>query len=589
MRAMKTPLPRSFAALALLLAGAAAAPAVAAAPSPPATPAAPAAGSPAAAAAQAPAHGGDDFVDTVTVNVVNVDVYVTDKKTGNRITGLTKNDFELREDGKPMAITNFYAVEGGRATGLAAEAQASPAAPGEPRRPATDHLPLPEDQRLRLVIYIDNFNIRPFDRNRVMRELRVFLDTKLHRDDQVMLVSYDRSLKVRHGFTSDPTLINAAMTELEKHTGEAIHLDSERRQVLEQIEQAGSAAEAYGQARGYAGSVFNDLEFSIDSLKNLVSSLAGMPGRKAILYVSDGLPMIAGEDVFYAVQNKFKGETSSGLAEMMQYDSSRRFQELTAQANANRVTFYAIDAGGLRVYSSNSAENATAGQGVYIDQIDQSNYQSSIQMIAEKTGGVAVLNANTVGKHLDRIAEDFSSYYSLGYMPTHLGDGRFHKVEVKVRKGLVARYREGYRDKSAEARMSDGTLAALSFQFESNPIGAALEFGRVLPRSDGFFIVPVNVRIPLGKVLLVPHNEAQEARVRVFVAAMDSQGGTSDVQQQSVPIRVPLADVPKIGSKYFVYTLNLLMRGGDQRVAVGVRDDLAGQESFITGGLRPGA
>ena len=54
------------------------------------------------------------FLDSVNVSVVNVDVHVTDKK-GNRVTGLTKDDFEIFEDGRPVAVTNFYAVEGGKA------------------------------------------------------------------------------------------------------------------------------------------------------------------------------------------------------------------------------------------------------------------------------------------------------------------------------------------------------------------------------------------------------------------------------------------------------------------------------------------
>src|SRR6185436_3419755 len=69
---------------------------------------------PAPAPAKPEAAGGEElFVDTVNVNVVNVDVYVTDKK-GNRVNGLTKNDFELFEDNRPVAITNFFAVENGK-------------------------------------------------------------------------------------------------------------------------------------------------------------------------------------------------------------------------------------------------------------------------------------------------------------------------------------------------------------------------------------------------------------------------------------------------------------------------------------------
>ena len=52
------------------------------------------------------------FVESIDVNVVNVEVYVTDKK-GDRVTGLGRDDFELFEDDKPVKISNFYAVEDG--------------------------------------------------------------------------------------------------------------------------------------------------------------------------------------------------------------------------------------------------------------------------------------------------------------------------------------------------------------------------------------------------------------------------------------------------------------------------------------------
>ena len=128
---------------------------------------------------QPPGEGQEFFADIVSVNVVNVDVYVTDKK-GNPITGLTKNDFELFEDRKPMAVTNFYAVEGGKPSaasdpGPVLAPVAGPA--GAPPAPE----PIPEDQRLRLIVYVDNFNIHPFNRNRVLREMRTFLNQQIGR------------------------------------------------------------------------------------------------------------------------------------------------------------------------------------------------------------------------------------------------------------------------------------------------------------------------------------------------------------------------------------------------------------------------
>jgi VWFA-related protein len=528
----------------------------------------------------------ESFGESVNVNVVNVDVYVTDK-SGKRVTGLTKDDFEITENGKNVAVTNFYVVEGGRAL-VADEAPA--AAPQPPAvRGRVEAPQLPEDQRLRLIVYIDNFNLQPFNRNRVMRELRVFLSQKMNRGDQMMLLTYDRSTHVRQTFTSDPDLINAALLGIEKISAQGVHATSERRDALRQIEDSKSVNEAQGIAQTYAESTFNDLSFSIDALKDLVNSLAGMPGRKAILYVSDGLQMIAGEDVFYAVQSKYGEQSAGGLTTSIQYDASRRFTELAAQANANRVTFYTIDAAGLRVYSSVSAENQTAGQGVYIDSIQISNLQAPLQMLAEKTGGVAIINRNQVLPALEKVAEDFGSYYALGYSPTHYGDGRYYKIDVKVkRKGLTVRNREGYRDKSADSRMTDSTLAVLNFPFQDNKFGVELDFGEPMAREDGYFLVPVTVRIPLGKLVLVPRDQTQEARVRLYIAAMDNEGGVSDVQQVPLPISIPNADVQAAMGKNYAYNVSLLMRRGDQKVAVGVRDDVAGESSFVSRTLRVG-
>ncbi|HEX2224638.1 MAG TPA: VWA domain-containing protein [Thermoanaerobaculia bacterium] len=537
--------------------------------------------------------GEDIFLDTVNVSVVNVDVYVTDK-SGNRVTGLTQKDFEIYENGKPMAITNFYAIEGGKV--LAGAEDVAPAAPepGTPPPPpgvanALQRAPIPDDQRLRLVVYIDNFALHPFNRNRVMRELRVFLDKTITRDDQVMLVTYDRSLKVRRNFTSDPDLINAGLLELEKVTGHAVHSTSERRDVLRNIEESRSPSEAMGHARMYAQSVYNDLSFSIDSLKNVVSSLAGMPGRKAVLYVSEGIPMIAGQDVFFAVQEKF-GQQTSGLTEAFQYDASRRFTELANQANANRITFYSLDAAGLRTYNSVSAENQGPGMGIMVESMQISNMQASMQYLAEKTGGTAILNSNVVLPQLEKLARDFNTYYSLGYSPPHYGDGRYYKVEVKVkgRKGLTVRHREGYRDKSADARMTDGTVATLHFPYEENPIGVDLVFGTPTQRSDGYYLVPVEVKIPLDKLTLVPREASHEGRLRLFIGAMDSDGDASEVQQTPLSISIPAAEVATATGKNYVYQVSLLMRGGEHRVGLGVRDDLAGQASFLSRGLRVG-
>lgn len=539
---------------------------------PPSTP--PAAGAPAS---------GEGFFESIDVNVVNVDVYVTDKK-GNRILGLTREDFVLYEDRKPVAITNFYVVEEGRPV-LEAESpgEIPVARPGMP-------VEIPDDQRLHLVVYVDNFNIRPFNRNRVFNSLRAFLRDELTTEDRVMLMTYDREPHIRRGFTRDSAVVASALHEIEKVNAMGLQADSERREVLDEIEQSKDYNYAIGRAASYADSQRNDLMFSLDSLKETVSSLAGLPGRKAILYVSDGLPMIVGQDVFQAVQEKFSSTSSSAIMESLRYDESRRFTELAAQANASRVSFYTIDAAGLRVSSAISAENRNANASGMVDSMYVSNMQSPLQLLAESTGGKAIYNTNDPARGLLTVGDDFKSYYSLGYTPSHSTDGRYYKIEVKTkRKDLVVRHREGYRDKTAESRMGDGVISALFYDVESNAMGVTVQRGREERRDDGFYLVPIEVRIPIGAITLIPHEQSREAKLRIYFAAMDGDGGMSEVQEALVPITIPEAEVAQAVQQVYVYTLSMVMRRGPQKLAVGVRDEVGATQSFTVRSISVGA
>jgi VWFA-related protein len=515
-----------------------------------------------------------DFFESIDVNVVNLDVYVTDKK-GNRIKGLKKEDFELFEDKKPVAITNFYVVD---------EGQPELAPEGVPTLPiarpgfATE---IPEDQRLHLVVYIDNYNLRPFNRNRVFTSLRAFLLNELTQDDRVMLMTYDREPHIRRTFTRDSQIVASALYEIEKISAAGLQQDSDRKEVLQQIEDSRDFSYALQRVNSYADAQRNDLEFTLDSLKDTVSSLAGLPGRKAILYVSDGLPMIVAQDVFQAVQDKYSSAGGSAVMESLRYDMSRRYLELAAQANANRISFYTIDAAGLRVSSAVSAENRTANSSGMVDSINTRNLQSTLQLLADSTGGKAIYNTNDPAKGLGTVGDDFKSYYSLGYSPLSAGDGRYHKIEARTkRKDLVVRHREGYRDKTAESRMSDGVISALFYDAESNNMGISIQRGRESRRDDGHFLVPIEVRIPIGAITLLPHEQSSEAKLRIYFAAMDEKGAMSEVQEALVPISIPAAEVATATKQFYVYTLSMVMRKGPQKLAVGVRDEVGATQSF---------
>ena len=532
-------------------------------------------------------QGDEPFFESVDVNVVNVEVFVTDKQ-GNPVTGLTAGDFEVFEDRRPVALSNFYAVEGGRA--LRQEPAEAPALPATAL--LEEPPPLPEDQRLFLIVYVDNFNIRPFNRNRVFRELRSFLHQNVGLADQVMLVSYDRSLNIRHPFTSDSSVVSRALFDLEKLTGHALSQDSERREVLEAIDKAEEAFEVEWRVRQFAESTYNDLQFTLTALRDFIESIGGLEGRKAILYVSDGLAMSAGEDLFSAVMQKFVN--SGAVNRMHDFNAVRQFSQLASLASSSRVSFYTIDAAGLRTEGLASADSRgfeTPGLMTLLDSTHRSNIQAPLRLMADQTGGLAILNTNNVGPGLERMATDFKTFYSLGYSSAHSSDGRYHQIDVRVKdqKRLKIRHRDGYRSKSPYAKMADGTNSTLLYGFERNPLSIGLRVGKGKPQDQGLFLVPIAVDIPLGKLELVPQGEFHVGRIKIYFTAIDDEERKADVQEVPLPIRIPSDDIGTAVDQPYVYRVELQMRGGGQRMAVGVRDEIGAIESFIVKTVYVGA
>ena len=120
--------------------------------------------------------GGLTFVDEIALTIANLIVYVTDKK-GRAVTNLTQDDFEILQDGDPKQITNFklYTDEVVRSEFGVTDGLAGPNA-----APIPDLTVEGGPQPVHLVLYIDNQNLDPLDRNRVLSQTRDFVRTNLH-------------------------------------------------------------------------------------------------------------------------------------------------------------------------------------------------------------------------------------------------------------------------------------------------------------------------------------------------------------------------------------------------------------------------
>ena len=149
------------------------------------------------------------------------------------------------------------------------------------------------------------------------------------------------------------------------------------------------------------------------------------------------------------------------------------------------------------------------------------------------------------------------------------------------RKGLEVRHRNGYRDRTAENRLTDGSLATLYFGTERNPIGADVVFGQ--PTTSGrHYLMPMSIKLPLGQLALAPQNDVYVGRVRVSFVVMDENGGVSPVQQQEpLTLRIPAAEIETARQQHFLYDIGLTLRKGYSRIAVGIRDDLSSELTFL--------
>src|SRR4029077_4163757 len=168
----------------------------------------------------------------------------------------------------------------------------------------------------------------------------------------------------------------------------------------------------------------NDLEFTVDAITSTINSLAGLQGRKNLLYMSEGLPATAGLELYEAIREKFQDPSAS--MQEFDFDMNSRYVKIVSAANANGVTLYTLDATGLATSDMMSAENKTTD--VHVNEFFvRENMQGPIRMMAEQTGGIAAVNTNDWKGPLDQIASDFNNFYSLGYRSAKGASDRPHK------------------------------------------------------------------------------------------------------------------------------------------------------------------
>ncbi len=532
------------------------------------------------------------FTEEVSVRVINVDVIVTDR-SGQAVAGLGRDDFEIRVEGRPVPISNFYSEAGEveRRTGR-------PAIPEQRRDPSFRSLEEIKEgapRRSHVVILIDHTRLRATNRKRAFNALRQAVD-RLGDDDLVAVVGVEGSLVFYSDFLFDRQGVHRILDDVTKVSLKTKVNETERRQIFGElargisggIQARASLADSnvlIARIRSYAAEEYNRGINSLRQIEAVVSTLTGVPGRKTLLYVGEGIPTRPGEGMFIEYRNRFAGPerglphqnfNTDYTREIGRFDLTKQMDQLATSANRAGVTLFAVDAEGNH---SLDIRGALTEQGAFseaLTTIDE-NYRAPLEYATQATGGRLLRSAGTLADQLVDMVGGLRTFYSLGFTPpADWAPGSDHKIEVKVRgKGLVVSHREKVRLPKADEREAGATVAALLYQTVDNPLEIVAKPGFEVPREDGqTAALPVNLEIPIKSLGFLPKDGTQAASLTIYVSIRDEKGNPGKIQKIPFHLAIPDDKMELALQDSAHYPLPLVLRRGDRQVAIGIRDNV---------------
>jgi len=545
--------------------------------------------------AAAPLAAQEKLVESIEVRVVNVDVVVTDH-AGNPVTGLTKDDFEILENGKPQTITNIYEIRPDNANAVANIAGAL-----EEKKEVAP--PPPDEMRVRRVaLFVDNSSLQVFDRTKVIKSLEKFVDTNLRPNDELSIVTWNPGLKIALPFTSDRAKLKAALHTMAEHAnaGPSDIVATQDRVKQECRDYISSASErppmiTWGQAwedcksavNAFSDQLAMNAKNVLEGMRLTSTTLAGLDGKKVMIIAGAHLPERPGLDLMMWAMAEFQRylprlSPTQALAETSHNLQTFTIEKFARQANADGVTVYVIDA-----YDSRNATSADIAGEMNADPFERNaaefasftNTAQAYQTIARITGGV-MMNSNNFDAAFTVIDKDLGYYYSLGYKPSEeTKNAKDRKIVVKAKNPEYRiRSRQTYAPKSAEDQINDRVVANIYNSNIHSDWPIHLVTGDPQREGDRFKI-PVEITIP-ATVTLLPQEGQLVGGFDVYIAVGTDGGAMSKVSKASQAIKIPATGEASLRSKPMTYDVPIVVRPGESTLSIAIVDQISGSSGF---------
>jgi VWFA-related protein len=504
--------------------------------------------------------------ETIEVSIVNVDVIVTDK-AGNRVRGLTKDDFTVVDNGTPRDISNFAEYASPLPDTEASGTMRAETTPAQPRT---------------VLLFMERNKIQPVDADQVVESLREAVRNTIRRGDAMGIVIWSPVKQVRVDFTDDVQKLEAVLDTLKRDLSGAQRdtpaeltqevddiMNFEEEIALRMLEfdvayvmtDRSIVVEHVGAMESL--SELTRMKRKVAAINAAINSMAAAEGRKILLLGTHRLGEIAGGEFFYD-----SGEDFLSQEVRNRYNTRGLIESIIRNANAGGVTIYPFYPAGrpMKVTPSESGS----------EYLTVMNEMETLTRMAKQTGGVEASGPAESAGLFRRVEDDISDYYSLAYRMDSNRADRKRDITVRAKNpAYTVRARRSYVEKSDETRMKDRLTAALVRTTNDSMFVIEAAFGDPKKQKRSTETMPLQVKIPIGALTMVPENGTNVGAFSVYVMAGAGGDEVSSVRQQTQRFEIPPGDVAKAVSGHFTYDLDLVVNHKADRVAVGVLDELS--------------
>jgi VWFA-related protein len=401
--------------------------------------------------AQQPAPPAQGPTFRVAVDFVEVDAVVTDRN-GKFVRGLTKDDFEVFEDGKPQTVTTLTVVDlPTRRSSVSAIAPApamvTPATASVAPDVRTNDGTF--DGRV-IVLMLDDLLVDARRSLPVRRLAKDFINQFVEDGDLVAVVTSGGAPASSQNFTTNRGLMTAAV---DRFIG--TRLPSKAMSQADAYARQAGSDDPYAQQRPMRS---REALERLTSAAGFLSSIRGR--RKTLVWFTEG--------VDYDVDSpmNFNGPDRDSMSDARMVRDA--MSELIGTAQRAGVMFYAVDPRGVGAGLDDAVDIAALPAMTPQSELGMRSVQNEIRWtqgtmrtISDETGGFAILGGN-INEHFRRVIDQNSSYYLLGYYPQGgKKNDKFRSLEVKVKKpGLRVQYRKGYTAPQSTNRRASAAAAA---------------------------------------------------------------------------------------------------------------------------------